>query len=95
MTLMNLQKEIVSMIAKCGSETIVVRTDCQSWIRDIKCLKHANIDGREMVIIDWGGIDMDLAICFVAFVLIGIMVSIDNIAKELSKIRKILEENEE
>lgn len=27
---------------------------------------------------------MDLAICFVAFVLIGIMVSIDNIAKELS-----------
>lgn len=35
---------------------------------------------------------MDLAICFVAFVLIGIMVSIDNIAKELSKIRKILEE---
>lgn len=39
---------------------------------------------------------MDLAICFVAFVvLIGIMVSIDNIAKELSKIRKILEEKEE
>lgn len=52
MTLMNLQKEIVSMIAKCGSETLVVRTDSQSWIRDIKCLKHANIDGREMVIID-------------------------------------------
>lgn len=92
---MNLQKEIVSMIAKCGSETLVVRTDSRSWIRDIKCLKHANIDGREMVIIDWGGIDMDLAICFVAFVLIGIMVSIDNIAKELSKIRKILEEKEE
>lgn len=38
---------------------------------------------------------MDLAICFVAFVLIEIMVSIDNIAKELSKIRKILEEKEE
>lgn len=92
---MNLQKEIVSMIAKCGSETLVVRTDSQSWIRDIKCLKHANIDGREMVIIDWGGIDMDLEICFVAFVLIGIMVSIDNIAKELSKIRKILEDKEE
>lgn len=36
----------------CGSETLVVRTDSQSWIRDIKCLKHANIDGREMVIID-------------------------------------------
>lgn len=35
---------------------------------------------------------MDLAICFVAFVLIGIMVSIDNIAKELSK---IIEEKEE
>lgn len=35
-----------------GSETLVVRTDSQSWIRDIKCLKHANIDGREMVIID-------------------------------------------
>ena len=52
MTLMNLQKEIVSMIAKCSSETLVVRTDSQSWIRDIKCLKHANIDGREMVIID-------------------------------------------
>lgn len=30
MTLMNLQKEIVSMIAKCGSETLVVRTDRQS-----------------------------------------------------------------
>ncbi len=52
MTLMNLQKEIVSMIAKCSSETLVVRTDSQSWIRDIKGLKHANIDGREMVIID-------------------------------------------
>lgn len=52
MTLMELQKEIVSMIAKCGSETIVVRTDSQSWIRDIKCLKHANIDGSEMVIIN-------------------------------------------
>lgn len=62
---MNLQKEIVSMIAKCGSETLVVRTDSQSWIRDIKCLKHANIDGREMVIIDWGGIDMvgDCQLC--------------------------------
>lgn len=52
MTLMNLQEEIVSMIAKCGSETIVVRTDSQSLIRDIKCLKHANIDGSEMVIIN-------------------------------------------
>ena len=52
MNLMDLQKENVSMIAKCGSETLVVRTDRQSWIRDIKCLKHANIDGREMVIID-------------------------------------------
>lgn len=52
MTLMELQKEIVAMIAKCGSETIVVRTDSQSWIRDIKCLKHANIDGSEMVIIN-------------------------------------------
>ena len=64
--------------------------------RDITVYKvGTNIDGREMVIIDWGGIDMDLTICFVAFVLIGIMVSIDNIAKELSKIRKILEEKEE
>ena len=52
LALMELQKEIVAMIAKCGSETLVVRTDSQSWIRDIKCLKHANIDGREMVIID-------------------------------------------
>ncbi len=26
MTLMNLQKEIVSMIAKCGSETLVVNS---------------------------------------------------------------------
>lgn len=26
MTLMELQKEIVAMIAKCGSETLVVRT---------------------------------------------------------------------
>lgn len=38
---------------------------------------------------------MDLSICLVAFILIGIMVSIDNVAKELSKIRKILEEKEE
>lgn len=38
---------------------------------------------------------MDLAICLVVFILIGIMVSIDNVAKELSKIRKILEEKEE
>lgn len=52
MTLMDLQKEIVSMIAKCGSETLVVRTDSQTWIKDIKCLKHANIDGKEMVIIN-------------------------------------------
>lgn len=37
---------------------------------------------------------MDLAICLVVFILIGIMVSIDNVAKELSKIRKILEEKE-
>lgn len=37
---------------------------------------------------------MDLAISFIIFVLIGIMVSIDNVAKELSKIRKILEEKE-
>lgn len=44
--------EYIPQIAKCGSETLVVRTDSQSWIRDIKCLKHANIDGREMVIID-------------------------------------------
>lgn len=51
MTLMELQKEIVAMISKCGSETLVVRTDSQSWIKDINCLKHANIDGREMIII--------------------------------------------
>ena len=37
---------------------------------------------------------MGLTICFVAFILIGIMVSIDNVAKELSEIRKILEEKE-
>lgn len=37
---------------------------------------------------------MDLAIFFIIFVLIGIMVSIDNVAKELSKIRKCLEEKE-
>lgn len=37
---------------------------------------------------------MVLAICFVAFILIGITVSIGNVAKELSKIRKILEEKE-
>ena len=52
MTLMELQKEIFAMIAKCGSGTIVVRTDSQTWIKDIKCLKHANIDGKEMVIIN-------------------------------------------
>lgn len=52
MTLMDLQKEIVAMIAKCGSGTLAVRTDSQTWIKDIKCLKHANIDGKEMVIIN-------------------------------------------
>ena len=51
MTLMELQKEIVAMIAKCGSETLVVRRDSQSWIKDVNCLKHAKIDGREMIII--------------------------------------------
>lgn len=52
MTLMDLQKEVVAMIAKCGSETLVVRTDSQSWIKDIKRLQHATIDGKEMVIIN-------------------------------------------
>lgn len=52
MTLMDLQKEVVAMIAKCGSETLVVRTDCQSWIKDIKRLQYATIDGKEMVIIN-------------------------------------------
>lgn len=52
MTLMDLQKEVVAMIAKCGSETLVVCTDSQSWIKDIKRLQHATIDGKEMVIIN-------------------------------------------
>ncbi len=38
---------------------------------------------------------MVLAICFVVFILAGIMVSIDNVTKELSKIRKLLEEKDE
>lgn len=38
---------------------------------------------------------MELAIYIIAFVLIGIVASIDNVAKELSKIRKCLEEKEE
>lgn len=40
---------------------------------------------------------MGLAIFFIIFVLIGlgIMISIDNVAKELSEIRKCLEEKEE
>lgn len=38
---------------------------------------------------------MELAIYIIAFVLIGIVVSLDNITKELSKIRKCLEEKEE
>ena len=42
-------KELKDLVA---GDKVVVRTDSQSWIRDIKCLKHANIDGREMVIID-------------------------------------------
>ena len=37
---------------------------------------------------------MDLAICFVICILVGIMVNIGNVARELSKIRKILEEKE-
>lgn len=38
---------------------------------------------------------MDLAICLMVFLLVGIMVNIDNVTKELSKIRKLLEEKEE
>ena len=37
---------------------------------------------------------MDLAICFVICILFGIKINIDNLARELSKIRKILEEME-
>lgn len=38
---------------------------------------------------------MELVIYIIAFVLIGIVTSLDNITKELSKIRKCLEEKEE
>lgn len=38
---------------------------------------------------------MVLAICFMSFILVGIIVSIDNVTKELSKIRKFLEEKDE
>lgn len=38
---------------------------------------------------------MDLAICFILFILAGIMVNIGNVTKELTKIRKLLEEKEE
>lgn len=38
---------------------------------------------------------MELSICFMAFILVGIIVSIDNLTKELSKIRKLLEEKDE
>ena len=37
---------------------------------------------------------MNLAICFVIFILIVIMIRIGDITTELSKIRKILEEKE-
>lgn len=37
---------------------------------------------------------MELAIYIIAFALIGIVASIDNVVKEHSKIRKILEEKE-
>lgn len=52
MTLMELQKEVVAMIAKCDSEALVVKSDSQNWIKDIKRLQHATIDGKEMVIIN-------------------------------------------
>lgn len=52
MTLMELQKEVVAVIVKCGLEALVVRTDSQTWIKDIKRLQHATIDGKEMVIIN-------------------------------------------
>lgn len=38
---------------------------------------------------------MDLAICFILIILAGIMVNIDNVTKELTIIRKHLEEKEE
>ena len=38
---------------------------------------------------------MELAICFMVLILAGIMVNIDNVTKELTKIRKLLEEKEE
>lgn len=38
---------------------------------------------------------MDLAISFIVLILAVIMVNIDNVTKELTKIRKLLEEKEE
>ena len=38
---------------------------------------------------------MDLAMCLMTLILGAIKVSIDNLTRELSKIRKILEEKEE
>lgn len=52
MNLVELRKEISAMIAKHGGNTIVVRQDSQSWIKDINRLQYANIDGKEMVIIN-------------------------------------------
>lgn len=37
---------------------------------------------------------MDLAICCVICILVGIMININNLARELSEIIKILEEKE-
>lgn len=58
MNLIELQEQIVAMIAKHGGDTIVVRQDSQSWIKDK--------DGKEI----WEG---DKVYCVLFYVVAGIV----------------------
>ena len=51
MDLNELQKQVVSMIAKYGGDTIVTRADSTSFFKDIGGLNHVEIDGIKKFIL--------------------------------------------
>lgn len=51
MTLFELQKEVVTMIQKYGSDVIVTRPD--NWcVKEINKLHHAIVDDKEFIMIE-------------------------------------------
>lgn len=52
MDLIELQKQVSSMIEKYGGDTIVTRADSTSFCRDVKEMCHIEIDGiKEFILI--------------------------------------------